>query len=103
MDLLNYFLEHAINFGIASIPLVITYLQLKVYKGEIKATYTLLILCLLLSAYFWMEVKDVVLVIYQGIPYVSAFLWTWGESVLQKRKMENDAEEKLEQSNLDEV
>lgn len=86
MDFLNFYFEHVINFSIASIPMVLVYLQTKVFKLKSKVTIVTLLLTLLLSIFFWIQLKDWTLVIYQGIAYVCAFIWTWAEGKLQKQK-----------------
>ena len=86
MDFLIFYFEHAINFTIASIPMILVYLQIKVFKLESKVTIVTLLLILLLSIFFWIQLKDWILVIYQGIAYVCAFVWTWAEGKLQKQK-----------------
>lgn len=86
MDFIVFILEHIINFGVASIPLIIVYLQLKIFKGAPKVATYLLTLNLLLSIFFWLKLKDISLVLYQVIPYVSSFIWVWCESLMKKRE-----------------
>ena len=85
MDFFSYVLERAVYFGIASVPLILTFLQLKVFKLSFKSIASCLVLNLLVSGFFWLKLKDIHIVLYQSVPYVVSFLWIWAESVLRKR------------------
>ncbi len=86
MDLLRYLIEGKIDFIIASTPLVIVLLQLKVFKHSIKETVICLSLNLFVSIYFWINLRNSDLVLYQIVPYVSSYIWLASESILKNKK-----------------
>jgi len=88
MELLYYFAEHAIHFFIASVPLILVLLQLKVFKQPVKTAAVCITLNLLVSIFFWFQLKRVSLILYQAFPYLSAYIWLWCEYILEKRKKE---------------
>lgn len=89
MDFFLYTLEHIVGFGVASVPLILVFLLLKVFKLLPKYTAICLVLNLLVSIFFWLKLKDAYIALYQSIPYVSSFIWIWADDVLRKRR-END-------------
>lgn len=90
MDFFKFYFEHAINFSIASIPMILVYFQIKFFKLESKVTIVSLLLTLLLSIFFWVQLKDWMMVIYQGIAYACAFIWAWAEGKLQQQKKKEE-------------
>ena len=90
MDILIFYFEHAINFTIASIPIILVYLHIKVFKLESKVTVVSLLLSLILSIFFWIKLQDCFLVMYQGIAYACAFIWVWAEGKLQQQKKKEE-------------
>ena len=86
MDFFLYTFEQAINFGVSSIPLVLVFLQLRLYKLPFKAVIINLLLNLLLNIFFWLKLKDGTIILYQSIPYISSFIWIYCESVLKTRQ-----------------
>lgn len=75
MDFLYYMFEHAWNFTIASIPLVLVFLQLIIFKLPFKAIVICLLLNALMSIFFWVKLKDIELILYQIVPYVLTIIW----------------------------
>lgn len=86
MDLFLYMFERIVYFGVASVPLVLVFLQLKIFKLPLKSIASCLLINLLVSLFFWLKLKDVQIALYQSIPYISSFIWIWTESVLRKRR-----------------
>ena len=86
MDLLRYLIEGKIDFIIASTPLVIVFLQLKVFKHSIKGTVICLSLNLLVSIYFWVNLRNLNLALYQVVPYVLSYILLVCESILKNKK-----------------
>ena len=89
MDFFLYTFEHAINFGVASVPLILTFLLLKASNLPPKYITICLLLNLLVSVFFWLKLEDINIALYQSVPYVSSFIWIWAESVLRKRRENN--------------
>ena len=89
MDFFLYTFEHVINFGVASVPLILTFLLLKVFNSPPKSITVCLLLNLLVSVFFWLKLKDINIALYQSVPYVSSFIWIWADGVLRKSR-END-------------
>ena len=89
MDFFLYMLEHAIDFVVASVPLILTFLLLKVFNLSPKSIAICLLLNLLVSVFFWLKLKDIYIVLYQSVPYVSSFIWIWANDVLRKRQENN--------------
>lgn len=75
MNFFIYVISGIWEFAIASIPLIIVFLLMKVCKIKEKKIFAILILQLLLSTYFWIKMKDIHIFLYQIFPYVSAFIW----------------------------
>ena len=86
MDLLFYLFENAINFFVASIPLIIYFLGSKVFKLTPKVIMIFLFINLIMSIFFWVKLKDIYLAIYQGIPYIVGYICLWSEHILIKRR-----------------
>ena len=86
MDLLRYLIEGRVDFIIASTPLVIVLLQLKVFKHSIKGTVICLSLNLLVSIYFWVNLRNLNLALYQVVPYVLSYILLVCESILKNKK-----------------
>lgn len=86
MDFFLYTFERAVNFGIASVPLILVFLLLKIFKLPRKSIASCLLLNLLVSSFFWLKLKDVHIALYQGVPYISSFIWIWADGILAKRK-----------------
>ena len=86
MDLLFYLFENAINFFVASIPLIIYFLGSKLFKLTPKVIMIFLIINLIMSIYFWIKLKDIYLAIYQCIPYLLSYICLCLEHILIKRK-----------------
>ena len=85
MDFLLYILEHSVEFGIASVPLILVFLMLKIFKLPPKNIAICLLLNMSVSIFFWVKLKDVYIALYQSVPYISAFIWIWAENELRKR------------------
>lgn len=64
------------SFGIASIPLIVTFLLRK----KCKVCIITLTLMLMMSCIVWIIIADFSLVIYQAVPYISSFLWLLAEN-----------------------
>lgn len=75
MDLLFFVFNHAISFIISSIPLIIIYIQVYMFKFPPKKVVVCIILNLIISVYFWIRLGDFNLALYQLIPYVSGFIY----------------------------
>ena len=65
-----FVLNHAISFIISSIPLIIIYIQVYMFKFPPKKVVVCIILNLIISVYFWIRLGDFNLALYQLIPYV---------------------------------
>lgn len=89
MDFFLYILEHAVGFGVASVPLILVFLLLKVFKLSPKSIMICLLLNLAVSIFFWFKLKDAGIALYQSIPYVSGFIWILADEVLRKRRENN--------------
>ena len=85
MDLLFFVFNHAISFIISSIPLIIIYIQVYMFKFPPKKVVVCIILNLIISVYFWIRLGDFNLALYQLIPYVSGFIY-----LLYKIKFKNN-------------
>ena len=90
MDIIIYWLEDTVEFAVASVPLIIVFLLLKVFKLPSKKILPCIILNLIVSIYFWLKLKDIYLALYQCFPYISAFIWLWAENVLEKRRADRE-------------
>ena len=86
MDLLSHFFQDTIYFFIASIPLIVTFLQLKIFKYSLKSIVICLILNLIINIFYWFKLNDIYLALYLSIPYICSFTWIWAENVLKKGK-----------------
>lgn len=89
MDFFLHVFEHMIVFAVASVPLILAFFLLKVFNLPHKSITICLLLNLLVSIFFWYKLKDVYIVLYQIIPYISSFVWIWADSVLKKRQEDN--------------
>ena len=90
MDFFLYIIEHAVDWSVASVPLILVFLQLKIFRLPLKSIASCLSLNLLVSVFFWLKLKDVHVALYQSIPYISSFIWIWAENVLRKRHESNN-------------
>ena len=86
MDLLTAYLTHAVEFLIAAVPLILTFVLLKIFRQPPKVAACCVVLYLPVSVFFWVQLKDLFLVLYQGVPYLSSFVWIWAEHILWKQK-----------------
>ena len=86
MDLIVYLVEGAIRFWIAAIPLIVTFLMLKRFQQPPKVAACCVALYLPVSVFFLVQLKDLSLLLYQGVPYLSSFVWIWAEHILWKQK-----------------
>lgn len=86
MELLTAYLTHAVEFFVAAIPLILTFVLLKVFRQPPKVAACCVALCLPVSVFFWVQLKDLFLVLYQGVPYLSSFIWIWAEHILWKHQ-----------------
>lgn len=86
MDLLTAYLTHAVEFLIAAVPLILTFVLLKLFRQPPKVAACCVVLYLPVSVFFWVQLKDLFLVLYQGVPYLSSFVWIWAEHILWKQK-----------------
>lgn len=86
VDFLRYWAVHAIDFTVASIPLIIVYLQLKIFKLGIKKIAVCLSLMLVGSIYLWVNVRNLNLILYQIVPYISCYIWLGAENYLIRKK-----------------
>ena len=86
MDFFLYTFERAAYFGVASVPLILVFLQLKIFKLSPKSIAICLLLNLLVSSFFWLKLKDGYVALYQSVPYISSFIWIWADGVLIKRR-----------------
>ena len=89
MDFFLYALERVGGFGVASVPLILVFLLLKVFNLSPKSIAICLLLNMLVSVFFWLKLKDVHIALYQSAPYVSGFIWIWADGVLRKRRENN--------------
>ena len=68
MDLLTAYLTHAVEFLIAAVPLILTFILLKVFRLPPKVAACCVALYLPLNVLFWDHIKHLFLVLYQGVP-----------------------------------
>ena len=80
MDLFYWWIDRAVSFGIASIPLIVTFFMRK----KCKACMITLTLMLIISCVVWIIMRDFSLAIYQAVPYISSFLWLLSEKLTKK-------------------
>ena len=92
MDFFVYMVERGAYMVVASIPLILTFVQLKVFKLSSKAAASCLLLTFILSLFFWLKLRELTLALYQAVPYLSSFVWIWAENVWQKRRAGSGAE-----------
>ncbi len=93
MNFFFFVFQRSVLFFVAIIPLIMAFLLLKTYKLSPKATAIILFITLLLSVFFWIKLKDISLVVYQGVPYLSSFIVVWAENVLIKKRASNQTED----------
>jgi len=74
MELLLYLIENSISFLIASIPLILVFFNFIIFKSSLSKTLVDLVLILAISVFFWIKVKDIYLILYQLVPYISALV-----------------------------
>lgn len=86
MDLLEYLVKGSLDFSVASMPLVMVFLQLRIFKHPIKEIVVSLSLFLAVSIYFWVNLKNLSLTLYQIAPYISGYIWLGAEHVLKKKQ-----------------
>lgn len=86
MDLLTAYFTHAMEFLIAAVPLFLTFVLLKLFRQPPKVAAFCVALYLPVSIFFWVQLKDLFLVLYQGVPYLSSFVWIWAEHILRKQR-----------------
>ena len=91
MDFFSYMFKHTVEANIASVPLLITFLLLKIFKLPPKPIAICLTLNLLVSIFFWVKLKDIYIILNHGASYFSSFIWVWGENVLIKRQEKNES------------
>ena len=86
---MNLFLctfTHTLEFCVASVPLILVFLLLKVFRVSPQLTAIVVILNLIVSIFFWAKLRDLQVALYQSVPYISSFIWIWAEGVLAKRR-----------------
>lgn len=91
MELLLFLLERNSSFFVASIPLILTFLLLKIFKLPSKPIIICILLNLLASIFFWIKLRDISVALYQSVPYVSSFIWLWAENILEKRQANDES------------
>lgn len=91
MELISYFFCNAVDFQVASIPLVTVFVQLKKFKMSPKQVSFSLLLQLIVKIYFWVKMKDVYIVLYQSLPFLFGFICLYAENLLIKRSNKKDA------------
>ena len=89
MDLLLWNLEHVVTFGVASVPLILTFVQLKIFKVSRKSISVTLVLQMFCSIYFWIKLNSLFVAIYQTVPYISSFIWLWADYKGQDKRDES--------------
>ena len=57
MDLLTAYLTHAVEFLIAAVPLILTFILLKVFRQPPKVAACCVALYLPVSVFFWVQLK----------------------------------------------
>lgn len=81
MDLFLYLFNNAISFAVASVPLMLVFLLIKVFKLPHKIILSCLLSCLVISVFFWTKLSDIGVALYQGVPYLSSFMWVWADRI----------------------
>ena len=89
MDFFLYALERVAGFAVASVPLILVFLLLKIFNLSPKSIMICLLLNLLVSVFFWLKLKDIHTALYQSVPYISSFIWMWANGVSRKRRENN--------------
>ena len=83
--------ENTVKSFITSVPLLVTFLLLKIFKLPPKPIAICLTLNLLVSIFFWVKLKDIYIILNHGASYFSSFIWVWVENVLIKRQEKNES------------
>lgn len=91
MELFLSILEHAVYFGVASVPLLLVFLLLIAFKLPPRSVITCLFLNLLVSIFFWIKLNDAHTALYQGLAYLASFAWVLAEWMLKKRSDKNES------------
>lgn len=91
MDFFLYLLERFFSFFVASVPLILTYLLLRIFKLPPKSITICILLNLLASIFFWIKLRDISVALYQSVPYISSFIWLWAENVLEKGQANDES------------
>ena len=86
MELILDAIQHLVYFSVSSIPLITVFLHLKVFRLSPKETSFVVVLILFISVFFWVKEKDVFLILYQCVPYISSFIWLWTAHIMLKRQ-----------------
>lgn len=84
---MKLFIEHMIYIWIAMMPFCTLYLGIKVLKIKPKYIALLLLTNLIPSVLYWLMIGDIILAIYQTLPFISCFIWVWTDEILRKRKI----------------
>ena len=85
MNLLVYFINGIWKFVIASIPLIYVFFLKKVCEVKEKNIIVILILQFLLNIYFWIEMENIHIFLYQIFPYIFAFIWVLCDLYIKKK------------------
>lgn len=86
MDFFLYLFEG----GVAGVPLTLVFLQMKIFKLSPKAVACCLLPSLMVSVFFWLQIKNTHLIIRQSAAYVASYAWIIAEHVLIKRQKAAD-------------
>lgn len=96
MDLFTYFFEGSVNHGVASIPLLLTGMQLRIFKIPHRCIVWSLGLTMVINIFFWYKCKDAYIFLYQLVPYISSFVWVWADWKYTKIKAKSDSNDSKE-------
>lgn len=67
-------------------PFFTLYLGTKKLKAKPKYTACLLLANFVPSVIYCLIIRDMVLAIYQILPFISCFIWVWTDEILRKRE-----------------
>lgn len=79
MDLVIYLLQGAIVNAVACVPFMLVILLMYIFRVPHKCILGCLALNLLVNIFFWVRCWDIELFLRQLVPYVSSFVWVWGD------------------------
>ena len=90
MELLWYFMSHGASFCVASMPLVATFLGLRVFRLRPHVVAVFLLLEMIGSLFFWVKLKDLSLALYELIPFLLSFAIVGSRIFVDRKRKQAD-------------